>query len=303
MALTTPLSWKRQSSVSCALTLALIYSTAFAVEALPQSDAEWEANAVQLARAKNWTGLEALVRRWTELKPDDADAWGDLAEARCKLRQHDAAVAAFERQAKLQPNNPQPWHAMAACLGEEFRDFPGAVQSAQIETRVSPQNAEAWTDLAMQLENHANFGPWGREATNDQIERLQGQDLLEANKAYGQALKLGVNNPGWYWNQIASNYGTLGECKSAIDAYMKALSYNSRDQFSRNGLILESDALKSACTQYSSGVTPAPNGGKYVTQSSTWSCDGPTTALVQQAERITGTNRVPSTHPQALCTR
>ena len=164
-----------------------------------------EQNAVDQAAAQ----LSAAVA----LRPDFAEAWSDLGQARKTLLQDAPALAAFERAAALSPADP----VVQTRLGSELLDegkIPPAVKHLREAARLDTRNQTALYKLQLALR------AVGQREEADLVKRRLSELLLENDRRAQRALSaVEVNNQG-------SALEKTGDLRGALEKYRAALQLN-----------------------------------------------------------------------------
>ncbi|MDP2046720.1 MAG: trypsin-like peptidase domain-containing protein, partial [Deltaproteobacteria bacterium] len=69
----------------------------------------WEDRAKALEKSRDWPGLLAHCRRWTQAEPRNDFAWFDLGFAYANLGRHREAVEAYREALRLKPDDADAW--------------------------------------------------------------------------------------------------------------------------------------------------------------------------------------------------
>jgi protein O-GlcNAc transferase len=168
-------------------------------------------------RAKLYTEENEVLKAAAELKeavslrPDFAEAWSDLGQARKALADDEGAFAAFERAVALAPDD-----AVAQTrLGSEYRNRGNAhqaVQHLQQAVKLNPENQTALYDLQLALREDGQIEQ-AREARQKLAELLRKRD--EASENALKAVQL--NNEGAELEKGGNLRGALERYRTALD--------------------------------------------------------------------------------------
>jgi tetratricopeptide (TPR) repeat protein len=259
---------------------AAILSTAaqFFASASAQAD-DWLAGAAQYGNNQDWQGLASYGQRWTQAQPQNPDAWATLGDAYCRLNQMDPSENAFKKSAALSPGDSRPWEALAGCYANQ-NQFDKSVQYSQTATEVAPNNGRAWLGLATQLHNIATEQQMqAHTLIGGALPPQTKKNFEDSAEAYKRAIQLNAGDPTELWTDVGSAYYYALDYIPAMNAYMVALRINPNYSYALNGLALCNGTMKTSCTNIHVDKNP---GVDVVTKR--WTCDGPTTALIHQAD-------------------
>ncbi|MGH9593899.1 MAG: tetratricopeptide repeat protein, partial [Bryobacteraceae bacterium] len=167
-------------------------------------------------RAKAYTGQNSVEKAAAQLmaavslRPDFAEAWSDLGQARKTLLDRAGALAAFERAATLSPEDP----VVQTRLGSEYFDqgkIPPAVEHLRDAVRLDPTNQTALYKLQLALRENGRLDEAGA------IKRRLSELLLDNDKRAQRALSaIQINNRG-------SALEKTGDLRGALEKYRAAL--------------------------------------------------------------------------------
>ena len=147
------------------------------------------------------------------LRPDFAEAWSDLGQARKALFDDAGALAAFERAVALSPDD-----AVAQTrLGSEYRNQGRAHEAVlylQRAVKLSPENQTALYNLQLALREDGQIEQ-SRQTRQRLTDLLRRRDTVSENAL--QAVQL--NNEG-------ANLEKAGNLIGALDKYQAALGLN-----------------------------------------------------------------------------
>lgn len=167
--------------------------------AKPQAD--WKNRAEALAKARDFPGLLAHSRRWTQAEPGNSSGWFNLGVAYEALGRPREAAEAYRKAQRLTPDN-----ASALCMiGDRFSKLGRsreAMKAYREAIGLEPDDAETWYNLG------STYGDLDRHR--------------EAIEAYHEALRLKPDHVN-AWNNIGVAYGNLGRYREAIGAFQEAL--------------------------------------------------------------------------------
>src|SRR5690606_35173230 len=85
--------------------------------------------------------LERVLSELTQAHPQEAALWGRLAEARLGLGDHEQAATALAAWTDLEPDNLDAWRKLASCRGR--LGGAGELEAQQAITRIEPTDAAA----------------------------------------------------------------------------------------------------------------------------------------------------------------
>jgi hypothetical protein len=143
----------------------------------------WSDRADALEESKNWAGLLAWCRRWTQAEPDNEYAWFSLAIACGKLGRHREAIAAYRECLRLEPDIAVTWYNLGHTYGHlrRYREANGAYQEV---LRLEPDNTAAWYMLGL---TYAILG--NRSAALEAVKELRRYDPKEADRLFNLIMK------------------------------------------------------------------------------------------------------------------
>jgi cytochrome c-type biogenesis protein CcmH/NrfG len=108
----------------------------------------WPDRADALEKGKNWAGLLACCRQWTQAEPDNAYAWFSLAIAYGKLGRHREAIAAYQEALRLKPDHIKAWGTLAIAFAASG-NRSAAPEAVKELRRYDPQKADELFNLIM----------------------------------------------------------------------------------------------------------------------------------------------------------
>jgi protein O-GlcNAc transferase len=153
----------------------------------------------------------AELQQAVELRPDFAEAWSDLGEARKSLSDGNGALAAFRRAVALRPEDP----VARVRLGSQLLDT-GAAHEAVVHldeaVRLDPKNQSALNALQRALRQDGQVERAGA-ATKKLAELLRARD--EADQKLVVALE--TNNRGAELQKAGDVRAALEKYRAAVD--------------------------------------------------------------------------------------
>jgi tetratricopeptide (TPR) repeat protein len=162
-----------------------------------------ERNAVAQAVAE----LEEAVR----LRPDFAESWSDLGQARKTLLDDTAALAAFERAVSLSPEDAVAQYRLGAeyfALGRN----PPAIEHLEAAVHLSPENQSALYSLQLALR------AGGQAERAGEIKRRLADLLLARDRANQKSLEaVQINNQGAALEKAGNLRGALEKYRAALE--------------------------------------------------------------------------------------
>lgn len=168
-------------------------------------------------RAKIWTqqgqagNAAQELERAVGLRPDFAEAWALLGQARRALRENAAAVAAFQKAVALNPDDG----ASRSHLGALFLQL-GRISEAETQlraaARLDPQDRSTLYNLMRALQKSGQ-----REEAERVNQRLAEMLKNRSESEEGSLAALGLNNE-------AVELQKAGEIRAALDKYRAAIA-------------------------------------------------------------------------------
>jgi tetratricopeptide (TPR) repeat protein len=108
----------------------------------------WGDRAVALEKARDWPGVLALCRRWTQAEPGNEDAWNSLGLAYGCLDRHQDAIAAYREAVRLKPDFAEAWNNLAIAY-DLSGNRSAALEAVKELRRYDPQQADKLFNLIM----------------------------------------------------------------------------------------------------------------------------------------------------------
>lgn len=147
------------------------------------------------------------------LKPDFAEAWSDLGQARKQNLNSAGALVAFERAVKAGPNDAVAQYRLGAEYLRQRKPHQ-AVEHLEQAYRIEPKNQSTLNSLQAALRQD------GRTEEATKIRRELAELLRDQDKANQNALAAAkVNNEG-------AALEKAGDLRSAVDKYRQAVNLN-----------------------------------------------------------------------------
>lgn len=147
------------------------------------------------------------------LKPDFAEAWSDLGQARKQNLNSAGALAAFERAVKVDPNDAVAQYRLGAEYLRQGKPHQ-AVEHLERSNQIAPQNQSTLNSLQAALRQD------GKTEEASKIRQELAQLLRDQDKANQNALAAArVNNEG---AALEKN----GDLHGAVEKYREAVSLN-----------------------------------------------------------------------------
>ncbi len=233
--------------------------------------------AQDMALKRDWPGLAQITEHWTQAEPSSAPAWTYYAVSQCHLGKPTNAERAMQREIMLAPNDPRPFEALAVCYNS-LKQFDATVQAAEQAARIAPANPVVAFNLGVAWKNRAETAAKPATGAAPDPKVLQSY-WLGAAEAFAHAGELKIANAGQTWMLAGgSGYRALF-FPLAVRAYLAAIAHPPVAKGVRSGLAQSVSALEQACARAKSFTV----GDSHILQR-TWSCDGRTQTLLQQAK-------------------
>ncbi|MBN2033600.1 MAG: serine protease [Deltaproteobacteria bacterium] len=163
--------------------------------------------AVALENKRDWDGLITHCVNWTKVKPEEAVAWYNLANAYRLSGQTAKGIDTYRQFLRINPEDAEAWNNLGIAYGKSAQTIK-AIEAYQKALTINPEYAEVWYNLGNAY-------------------RLSGQKAKEI-EAYEKALKINPEDAE-AWNNLGIAYGRSGRTVKEIEAYKKALKINPED--------------------------------------------------------------------------
>jgi hypothetical protein len=161
---------------------------------------DWAITADRLQRAYDWPALLAHGQRWAAAQPREPRAWQAMGIGLARLGRFDEAIAAYERQVALAPDNHWGLRNLANAYHDKG-DLRGAVDVYERLVARHPRDVQGWLWLGGDLS-------------------LLG-DYDEAVAALEQATKLRPDSRDT-WIALGAAHARAGYPDRAAEAYARA---------------------------------------------------------------------------------
>ncbi len=102
---------------------------------------DWGNRTVALEKARNWQGLLAHCRRWTQSKPGDFLAWHSLGVAYGRMGRYPEAIEAYREAVRLKPDDVVAWNNLALSYALSGNGN-AALEALRELRRYDPKKAE-----------------------------------------------------------------------------------------------------------------------------------------------------------------
>ncbi|MDO9530925.1 MAG: tetratricopeptide repeat-containing serine protease family protein [Deltaproteobacteria bacterium] len=145
--------------------------------------AGWDDRAVALEKARDWPGLLAHSRRWTQAEPGDPSAWFSLGVVYGKLSRHREAIEAYREGLRLKPDDAFAWNNLGDAYANMGR-LHEAITAYWGSLRLKPDYVNAWCNLALALALSGN-----RSAALGAVKELRRYDPQQAEKLFNLIMK------------------------------------------------------------------------------------------------------------------
>jgi cytochrome c-type biogenesis protein CcmH/NrfG len=99
---------------------------------------------------------EQLLRKTLSLEPDHPDVMGLLSTAVCHLKKYDESVALAKKATEIDPENAAAWNQLAIVL-EITGDLASGEKAARCSLGIDPKNSDHWITLGANLEKQERF--------------------------------------------------------------------------------------------------------------------------------------------------
>ena len=178
--------------------------------------------------------LEAL-QRYTELKPDDANAWNNMGVAYAKKGEHDEAIGCYRRAVEIKPEMHEAWYNMGIAYAEKG-EYDEAISCYRKAVEIKPEMHEAWYNMG---NAYAEKGEYD-----------------EAISCYRKAVEIKPDmHEAWY--NMGVVYAKKGEYYEASRAFSKALELVENNKELAVPLLVNRAISYIAVKRYSSALKDA----------------------------------------------
>jgi tetratricopeptide (TPR) repeat protein len=143
----------------------------------------WSDRAEALEKARDWPGLLAHSRRWTQAEPGNVLAWHFLGATYAMLNRHREAVEANREALRLKPDYAEAWHNLGFAYFYMGR-YREAIDAFREALRLKPDYADAWYNLARAYALSGN-----QSAALEAVRELRRYDPKEAEKLFNLIMK------------------------------------------------------------------------------------------------------------------
>jgi len=177
------------------------------VKSKPQDPQAWKNLAVSYLKSGPYADAVAACREAVKLKPDFAEAWRELGVAYVLMNRYADGVAAYKHAIKLKPDFADAWYNLGFAHGKMGRRAE-AIAAFRQAIKLKPDDAEAWNKLGFYY-----FGLG---------------EIADAVGAYKQAIKL---KPDYAeaWLNLAFAYGLMNRYADAVAAHKQVVTLNPGD--------------------------------------------------------------------------
>jgi Flp pilus assembly protein TadD len=138
----------------------------------------WGDRAVALEKARDFTGMLAHCRRWTQAEPNNEWAWFSLGVAYRNLERYREAIEAYREALRLKADFATAWNNLGFAYQKMGRSRE-EIEAYQEALRLEPDFADAWYNLA-----GAYFRSGNRSAALEAVRELRRYDPKEADKLF-----------------------------------------------------------------------------------------------------------------------
>ena len=166
--------------------------------------AGWEDRGRALGKARDWPGLLAHSRRWTQAEPGNDSAWFNLGVAYGELSLYRESIEALRESLRLKPDDAMAWFNLGNAYLNLGR-YRESIEACREALRLKPNFDFAWYILGNA------YGALGRNP--------------EAIKAYRECLRLKPDDAD-AWHNIALNYAASGNRSAALEAVKQLRRYD-----------------------------------------------------------------------------
>ncbi|MBU4448420.1 MAG: tetratricopeptide repeat protein, partial [Proteobacteria bacterium] len=145
--------------------------------------AAWLDRGKAFENARDWPGLLAHSRRWTQAEPGDPSAWFSLGVVYGKLSRHREAIEAYREGLRLNPDDAFAWNNLGDAYANMGR-LHEAITAYWGSLRLKPDYVNAWCNLALALALSGN-----RSAALGAVKELRRYDPQKAENLFNLIMK------------------------------------------------------------------------------------------------------------------
>jgi tetratricopeptide (TPR) repeat protein len=176
-----------------------------------------EAALAHYLRAKVHTDLSEVeqasadLKEAVRLKPDFAEAWSDLGQARKTLQDDAGALAAFKRAVALSPSDP----IVLTRLGSEYLEQGQvrlAIQNLQKSYRIEPKDQTTLNSLQAALRQNGQLEQ-AQKVKQELVEVLRARDASTQNQLNAAR----INNEGGALEKSGDLAGAAEKYRAAVE--------------------------------------------------------------------------------------
>ena len=190
-------------------------------------------------KRKDFDGLLAYSKAWTQAEPSSSTAWFYLGNTYGTLNQPQNALPVFQKASQLKAPWPAVWNALG-CVHAQLKQFGEATEAFRHATEQNSKKMTYWNNLAAAYTETGDFGlaqkalDAGRSAAADSA---TWKDWYVLGNAYSRLkmLKVAVQSYqrsvqmnrrfGPAWNNLGVALQESGNTGSALNAYQRAVAF------------------------------------------------------------------------------
>lgn len=187
-------------------------------------------------KRKDFDGLLAYSKAWTQAEPSSSTAWFYLGNTYGTLDQPQNALPAFQKASQLKSPWPEAWNALG-CIYAQLKQFSQAVEAFRHATEQNSKKITYWNNLAAAYTETGDFGLAQNaldEGKGAAAEGATWKDWYVLGNGYSQLKMLNVavksyqrsvqmnGRFGPAWNNLGAALQENGDFNSALDAYKEA---------------------------------------------------------------------------------
>jgi tetratricopeptide (TPR) repeat protein len=109
---------------------------------------DWRRLADELFNNGDWAGLINHSLWWTQVCPEEADAWIYLGVAYRKSNQPAKAIEAYQQALRINPEYAEAWYNLGIAYADSNQPAK-AIEVYQQALRINPEYADAWNNLGV----------------------------------------------------------------------------------------------------------------------------------------------------------